>query len=118
MPAPANAADDMAEMERVAAEAGKNGNIYAIEVSRRLREGGRRKMTIDLPPLDTHADVDRAQVAAILAVARGDADPRDAACLSGMLDNLRRALATRDLEERLRALEKANAEEAAKAKKR
>jgi hypothetical protein len=110
--------DDMAEMARVAADAGKGGNIYAIEVSRRLREGRRGRIRVDLPALDTREGIEKAQVALIHAVAAGGADLRDAADLSGMLDNLRRSLAAADLEQRLRTLEQANADRAAKAERR
>lgn len=106
--------NDALEMERVAAQAGRNGNIYAIHVWNYLREQRRRRAAIDLPALETRGDLEKAQVAVIAAAARGRLTPRDALDFSAMLENRRRALATQELEARLRALEKLNAEEAAK----
>jgi hypothetical protein len=103
--------DDMAEMERVAAAAGRKGNIYAIDVSHRLR-ARRQRIVLDLPALDTLDGVEKAQVAVIAAAASGRIAPRDAIDLSALIENRRRALASRALEERLRALEKINAERA------
>ena len=106
--------DEAIELERVAAQAGRSGNIYAIHVWNYLREQRRRRVAIDLPPLVTREDLEKAQVAVIAAAARGRLTPRDAMDFSAMIENRRRALETRELEGRLRALEKLNAEQAAK----
>ena len=109
--------DDMAVMERVAADAGKNGNLYAIDVSRKLRAGRRYSVSIALPPLDTLDGIAAAQTAVIAAAAAGRIDMQAALQLSGMLDRRRRAMATVELEDRLRALEKINAERARERRK-
>lgn len=103
---------DQAELERVAAEAGKAGNIRAIEVWLRLREARDPAMTLDLPPIDDLDGVDKAQAAVLAAAARVPRrlTPRDALYLSATLENRRRALTVRDLERRLIAAEQANIE--------
>ena len=106
------------EMERVCARAGRNGDIYGIQVWNYLREQRRRRIALDLPPLENRGDVEKAQFAVAAAAMRGEATPRDALYLSTILENCRRALATQELEGRLRALEKLNAERAAKGSRR
>ena len=110
--------EDAVEMERIAAQAGRNGNIYAIHVWHFLREQPRRRVAVDLPALATRDDLEKAQVAVITAAGNGRLTPREALDFSAMLENRRRALATREVEERLRALEKVNAEEAARGRSR
>lgn len=103
---------DGAELERVAAEAGKAGNIRAIEVWLRLREARSPAVTLDLPPIDDLDGVDKAQAAVLAAAARVPRrlTPRDALYLSATLENRRRSLTVRDLERRLIAAEQANIE--------
>ncbi len=84
--------------------------MYGAEVARRLwRECRRDVVTLDLPPIDTLANIAVAQTAVIDAAAQGRLALRDALALSTMIEHRRRAIETLDLEADLRELgEKVN----------
>jgi hypothetical protein len=98
---------DMADMEKVAAQAGKAGNLYAIDLSWRLRQGRGRRIALDLPPVEDVAGLHKAQAMVIAAAAAGKIAPRDALDYSTMLEHRRRMIEIADVEPRLRELEKA-----------
>jgi hypothetical protein len=79
-----------------------------------VREARRRGGAIALPAIDTPEGVAEAQALVIREAAADRLSTRKACDLSELLDNVRRALATRDLGERIRALERINAERAEK----
>jgi len=95
------------EMEKVAATAGKAGNLYAIDLSWRLRQGRGRRIALDLPPAEDMAGVHRAQAMVIAAAAAGKITPRDALDYSTMLEHRRRMIEAADFELRLKELEEA-----------
>jgi hypothetical protein len=105
---------DMAEMERVAAAAGKAGNLYAIDLSWRMRQGRGRRIVIDLPPVEDVAGLHKAQAVVIATAAAGKIAPRDALDYSTMLEHRRRMIEIADFEPRLEALEEAIAKQGAR----
>lgn len=64
-----------------------------------------RPVRIDLPPIETAADVSRALTALLAGVSEGTITPDEAATVAGLLDLQRRAIETHDLEARIEALE-------------
>jgi hypothetical protein len=68
-----------------------------------LRKGA--PISLDLPPVKTAADVVAAHGAVIEAMAGGEVSPEEAAIISGVLEQKRRAIETADLAERLAAIE-------------
>ncbi len=61
---------------------------------------------IDLPPVDTAAGVAEAQAVLVACLARGEVTPEEAAAISGLLENRRRAIESEELERRIGQLEK------------
>ena len=96
---------EMEEMKRVAAERGKAGDLYAIDLSWRMRGCRAPLPVLDLPPIDDLAGVHRAQGVVIAAVAARRLTPRDALDYSILLEHRRRAIRSLDIEARLRAIE-------------
>ena len=96
---------EMEEMKRVAAERGKAGSLYAIDLSWRMRGCRAPLPVLDLPPIDDLAGVHRAQGVVIAAVAARRLTPRDALDYSLLLEHRRRAIRSLDIEVRLRAIE-------------
>ena len=64
-----------------------------------------RPIKIDLPKVETAADVTAAQSAVIAAMAQADITPEEANTIAGVLEAKRRALETLELDERLSKLE-------------
>ena len=64
-----------------------------------------RPIKIALPPIETGADVLKAQAAAIRAMSCGGITPDEAATIAGVLEARRKAIETADLERRLIAVE-------------
>jgi hypothetical protein len=100
--------DDMAVMERIAADKGKKGDLGAIEISRRIKQGRARTVRLDLPALSDAASIAACQATVIAAAAAERITPRDALIFSTLIENRRRALETLDHEERLIAIEEAH----------
>jgi len=99
---------DMAEMEKVAAAMGKKGNLYAIDLSLRLRQSRGQRVSLDLPPLDDIQGVKAAQGVVIQTAFRGDV-PIDAGLkLTTLLDRRLKLFIAVDYEARLQALEDAD----------
>jgi hypothetical protein len=67
-----------------------------------------RERAVELPGLpstENPAGVAEAQAAILQAVASGDLTPGEAATLSGIVENRRKAIETQELEQRIRAIE-------------
>jgi len=64
-----------------------------------------RAVNLRLPPIETAADILKAQAVTIGAMAIGDITPDEAATIAGVLDAKRKALETVDLEQRISRLE-------------
>jgi hypothetical protein len=64
-----------------------------------------RRVSLDLPQIETAADVTRALSAAVQAVASGEITLDEAGQVAGLLEAQRKAIETADLEARLAALE-------------
>ena len=101
---------DMAEIQSVAIREAKQGDMQAAAIAERLWRHRRRTVTLDLPPVNDARGLAKAQAAVIAAAAAGKITPREGMAYAAMLDYRRRALDTVEFEERLRAVEKANAE--------
>ena len=65
-------------------------------------------LTFKLQPLKTIGDVAAASEAVVSGVARGQLTPAEGQAFSGMLEDRRRVIETRDQEPRIRALEDLN----------
>jgi hypothetical protein len=100
--------EEMEEMKRVAAESGKAGNLYAIDLSWRIRGCRGPLPVLELPPLDDLAGVHKAQAVVIAATAARRMTPRDALDYLTLLEQRRRLIRSVDIEARLRAIEEAD----------
>jgi hypothetical protein len=100
---------DLAEMERAAAEKGKKGDLYAIDVWLRVRQYRGRRVRLALPFIDDLASFQRAQSTVIAAMSDGELDARDGVYYTTILEHRRRALLTIDLEARIAAVEQTDA---------
>ena len=69
-----------------------------------VRKG--RPITLELPPIETAADIVSALGKVADAVAAGDVTPDEASAVAHVLEVKRRAIETADLESRISALEK------------
>ena len=68
-----------------------------------------RPVTFELPALQETADLIRAQAVLVAAVARGQLTPEEAADVSTLVENQRRAVETHDHERRIAELEEKKA---------
>jgi predicted amidohydrolase len=87
--------------------AGKAGNLYAIDLSWRMRQGRGRRIAIDLPPVEDVAGLHKAQAMVIAMAAAGKTAPGAALAYSTMLEHRRRMIELADIEPRLEAIEEA-----------
>jgi len=69
-----------------------------------------RTVDIDLPPVETAADVVQAHAAVVAAMAAQQITPEEARAITDVLESQRRALETHDHDKRLQALEQKKAE--------
>jgi hypothetical protein len=87
--------------------AAQNGDMRAAEILlRRLwpeRKG--RPITLDLPPIQSAADLAAAMGAVTQAVAAGELSPDEGQAVAALLETQRRAIETAELEKRIAALE-------------
>ncbi|MHC1790299.1 DUF5681 domain-containing protein [Solidesulfovibrio sp.] len=60
---------------------------------------------VDLPPMQSAADIPQAMGAILASAAAGELTPSEAAALAGLVETHRRALETSELEQRITALE-------------
>lgn len=100
-------ADDAEAITRAVIEAAKGGDLTAARlVLDRIAPPRREPATpIDLPTIETAADLPGGVAAILQAVANGDLTPSEASRLSGLLADAGRALETAEIEERLAAIE-------------
>ncbi len=101
---------DIAEIQTMAMQKAKQGDMQAATLVERIWRRRRRTVTIDLPPVNDARGLAKAQAAVIAAAAAGKITPREGMAFAAMLDYRRRALDTVEFEGRLREVERANAE--------
>ena len=92
---------------RKVGEKAENGNMRAASLVLDRASPRRRgaPVEIDLPAVDTAAGVAKAQAALVACLARGEVTPEEAAAISGLLENRRRAIESEELERRIEQLE-------------
>lgn len=89
-------------------DAAKSGDMRAAKlVIERLAPPARERLITfqALPQTEDAAGAAEAQTAILQAVAAGELTPGEAATLSGIVENRRKAIETQELEQRIRALE-------------
>jgi hypothetical protein len=98
-----------ADIMRSVVAAAKGGDMRAADlILRRLwpeRKG--RPVQMDLPPITAPSDIVAALGAVAEAVAAGELSPEEGAAVAAILEALRRAVETVDMEQRIAALEQA-----------
>jgi hypothetical protein len=94
-------------LTRKCIELAKEGDTTALRLCmERLAPAVKsRVVNLALPPIETTADILRAQAATIDAMARSEITPDEAATVAGVLELKRRAIETVDFEQRLAKLE-------------
>ena len=92
---------------RKVAEAAKAGDIRAASLllARLWPRGRGRPVVLDLPPIETAADIVQAHAAVIAQMAEGEVTPEEAAKVGHVLELHRRALETCEIENRIEAPE-------------
>lgn len=92
---------------RVVQEQAEQGDMRAASIilSRTWPHQRGRRVTLDLPPVETAGGLVHAQATVIAAMARGELTPDEAASVASVLETQRRAIETLDHEQRLQALE-------------
>jgi hypothetical protein len=100
-------ADDADEIVKAVIAAAKGGDMTAarliLERISPVRKG--RPVRLDLPLVQTAADVATAMAALTLAMAAGDVTPDEATTVAGVLEMRRKAIETVELEDRIAELE-------------
>ena len=94
-------------LTRKAIEAAKAGDMTAIRLclDRIAPPPKGRRVSLELPTIETAADVTKALSAAVQAAAAGEITLDEAGQVAGLLEAQRKAIETADLEARLAALE-------------
>jgi hypothetical protein len=99
--------ENSADIMQAVVAAAKGGDMRAADILlRRLwpeRKG--RPVTLDLPPMQTAADLPAALSAVAAAVAAGDVTPEEGQAIAAVVEAHRRAIETAEIEQRLAALE-------------
>jgi Family of unknown function (DUF5681) len=95
------------KLTRKAVELALDGDTVALRLclERIVPAAKSRPIKLEMPPVDTMADVLKAQAVAIQAMADGEITPDEAATIAGVLEAKRRAIETVELEKRIAALE-------------
>ena len=98
---------DADRVTRAIIEAAAGGDMQAARIVMDRLAPPRREATVavDLPTIETAADLPGGVAAILQAVSAGDLTPSEASRLSGLLADAGRALETAELEERLAAIE-------------
>ena len=88
-------------------EAAKEGDVRAASLllARLWPRGRGRPVVLDLPPIETAADIIRANAAVIAQMAEGEITPEEAAKVVHVLELQRRVLETYEIEKGIQALE-------------
>ena len=99
--------DDGEAVVRAVIEPAKRGDMQAARMilDRIVPVRRGRPTRLDLPAVETSADVLKAQAAIIEAMSCGDLTPDEAAVATGVIEAKRRAIETEDFEKRIEALE-------------
>ena len=100
------------EITKTIIDAAKGGDLAAARlVLERLAPPMReRPISIDLPETSTSEGIDKASQTVLAAAASGEILPGEAQVLAGIIEGRRKAVETLELEKRIAALEKQNAE--------
>lgn len=98
-----------AEVLKKVVEDAKSGDMRAAEIllKRLWPERKGRPINVELPAMETPADLVRAVGAVTNAVAQGNITPEEGQALAGIIETHRRAIETEDHERRLKAIEAA-----------
>ena len=96
----------------MATDKARAGDMYAAQVYVQMELIDINTATIELPPADDPAGLERAQAAVIAAIKPDGLTPRAAMVYSSLLENRRRAMSTRNHEARLGTIEQVNRERA------
>ena len=98
-------------LTRKAVELALEGDTVALRLclERLLPPRRSRRITFDLPTIQTAADLLPAFAAVVSAMGAGELAPDEAAVIAGVLEAKRKAIETGDLEKRLAALEQQRA---------
>ncbi|WP_241671198.1 DUF5681 domain-containing protein [Dankookia rubra] len=100
-------ADNAYEVMRAVVGAARAGDMRAAEIllSRLWPQRKGRPVALDLPALNTAADVSAALAATAAAMAEGTLSPEEAGAVAAVIEAQRRAIETLNLEARIAALE-------------
>ncbi len=101
--------DNAREVMQAVVDAARGGDMRAAEIllSRLWPQRKGRPVALDLPALNTAADVSAAMAATVAAMAEGTISPEEAGTVATVLETQRRAIETLELEARIIALEAA-----------
>jgi hypothetical protein len=100
-------ADDGADVVQAVLTAAKDGDMQAarLVLDRIVPVRKGRSIRLDLPTIESAADVLTALSSTVAAMAGGDITPDEAAVVAGVLETKRKAIETVELEARLSRLE-------------
>ena len=95
------------EITKAVIDQAKSGNLVAARLilERIVPPAKERPISISLPDISTIDGITQAQAAILQAVAEGELLPGEAATLTGIVENRRKAIETEELEKRIAALE-------------
>jgi len=95
------------EITEAVVKLAKEGDLSAarLVIERLLPPAKDRPITLALPDTDTAAGIAQAQAVIVRAVATGELLPGEATTLAGIVEVRRKALETKEIEQRIAALE-------------
>lgn len=98
---------DTPDIVRTVVEAARNGDMMAARIilDRIVPAPRGRPVRLELPPINSPADVVKAAAAITAEVASGELTAEEATAVTAVLEFQRKAIETADLEVRLQALE-------------
>ena len=101
--------DDGENVIKAVVVAAKSGDMRAAKliIDRLVPAPRGRRIHLDLPSVDSAADVLKAMTETLAAMAVGKLTPDEAATVAGVIEVKRRAVETVDLERRISAIEEA-----------
>ncbi len=102
---------DLPDVWRALVQGSKNNDPRAAEVVRRWVHFRRRRLRLDLAPIDDLAGVARAQADLLALAAAGEITAREGRDFSALVENRRKAIETLELESILHQLNETNADE-------
>lgn len=100
-------ADNAQAIMQAVVDAARGGDMRAADIllSRLWPQRKGRPVELDLPPLNTAADVAAALAVTAAAMAEGTISPDEAGAVAAVIETQRRAIETVDIEARIAALE-------------